>query len=335
MNRISSLDGLRGIAIAMVLFDHIQGSLNNNQPLYRWTRTGYHGVLIFFVLSGFLITQKMMDGGRDLKSFYLRRLFRLMPAAWTFLGSMIALDAIFGAHLTDRRALIASVCFYRDLGGGGGRDVVTGGFWSLSVEERYYLLWPWILLFFSVKRSVQLATIGVLGFALWRFILWAHHPQTPMLQYPTLWTGSILVGCILGILAADSTNRNQLAKSARFFPLPATALLCACIYFQQEWMLIFEQLSIGCLIATASLHPTSLFSRILSFRPLAWLGMISYRLYLWQGLFIPIRSVFGIAVLLPLAALSSYYCIERPMMRLGYRLTKSSALYGSERSIAL
>jgi peptidoglycan/LPS O-acetylase OafA/YrhL len=63
MNRIPALDGLRGIAIALVLFDHIQGSLNNSYP---WTRTGCHGIMVFFVVSGFLINSKLMESNSSL-----------------------------------------------------------------------------------------------------------------------------------------------------------------------------------------------------------------------------------------------------------------------------
>lgn len=97
MNRIPTLDGWRGIAIALVLFDHVQSALLRGY-LRPWTETGQHGVTIFFVLSGFLITTKLMEGPRDFKRFYIRRFFRLMPAAWAYLAALWAFDTFLCGH---------------------------------------------------------------------------------------------------------------------------------------------------------------------------------------------------------------------------------------------
>ncbi len=89
MNRIKVLDGWRGIAILLVLFDHVQDSLLGHY-IRPWTRTGVHGVTIFFVLSGYLITSKLLqeqiDRGISLKAFYIRRFFRLMPGRVAVFG---------------------------------------------------------------------------------------------------------------------------------------------------------------------------------------------------------------------------------------------------------
>src|SRR6476646_7446998 len=100
MNRIPTLDGWRGIAIALVLFDHIQDSIMGHYAR-PWTATGYQGVTIFFVLSGFLITSKLLEGPINFKRFYLRRFFRLMPAAWVFLVFLLLLSHITGNPLTS------------------------------------------------------------------------------------------------------------------------------------------------------------------------------------------------------------------------------------------
>jgi hypothetical protein len=99
LNRISALDGWRGIAILLVLFDHIQDAVLHRYAR-PWTQTGQHGVTIFFVLSGFLITSKLIEGPIGLKQFYLRRLFRLMPVAWTFLAAMALFNRLVHAHFT-------------------------------------------------------------------------------------------------------------------------------------------------------------------------------------------------------------------------------------------
>src|SRR5579863_1674550 len=87
MNRIPTLDGWRGIAILMVLAAHLQTSLLRGlYGGFRWLDLGQHGVTLFFVLSGYLITTRLLSKpGIDLKAFYLRRFFRLMPCAWVYL----------------------------------------------------------------------------------------------------------------------------------------------------------------------------------------------------------------------------------------------------------
>jgi peptidoglycan/LPS O-acetylase OafA/YrhL len=94
LNRIPTLDGWRGIAILLVLFEHIGLSWfgGYSQP---WLLTGQHGVTIFFVLSGFLITTKLLVSPIDLKQFYIRRFFRLMPAA----RAVLCAQALWGIRL--------------------------------------------------------------------------------------------------------------------------------------------------------------------------------------------------------------------------------------------
>jgi peptidoglycan/LPS O-acetylase OafA/YrhL len=86
---------------------------------------------------------------------------------------------------------------------------------------------------------------------------------------------------------------------------------------------LFESVSIAGLLAATTLHPKSLFVRPLSFSPLAWLGAISYSLYIWQAFFMAFRSPLALCLFMPAAALASYYFIELPATRLGHRLTGS------------
>ena len=90
MKRIPALDGWRGIAILMVLADHVIFNVWQRYPR-PWMRTGTHGVTLFFVLSGFLITSNLLAEPISLRKFYIRRFFRLIPTAWTFLAVMLFL----------------------------------------------------------------------------------------------------------------------------------------------------------------------------------------------------------------------------------------------------
>jgi peptidoglycan/LPS O-acetylase OafA/YrhL len=321
MNRIQALDGWRGLAIALVLFDHIQDSLMGHYAR-SWTATGYQGVTVFFVLSGILITSKLLEGPINFKNFYLRRFFRLMPAAWLFLVVLLVLTHETGIAFTSMAEVRACVFCYRNFVG---RMGAAGHFWSLSVEEQFYLVWPVTLFLAGVRRCRWIALVGAIGCALFRWIFWDHYSRTFPTGPTILHADGLLVGCLVAILLADQNTRSCLVRSSRFVVIPALCTLLICMYASKEWLQLPEIAAEAALITVTILHPTSILARLFSFAPLAWLGTISYSVYIWQGLFMPLRSPVAICILLPLCALGSYYLIERPMTRLGHRLTNSSA----------
>ena len=106
-SRIPTLDGWRDIAILLVLFNHVMNACVNNVSS-PWLATGHHGVTLFSVLSGFLITANLIAGPIDLKLFYIRRFFRLMPVAWAYLG-VFAPDRPPRSHRFCRRNRFQSV----------------------------------------------------------------------------------------------------------------------------------------------------------------------------------------------------------------------------------
>jgi len=329
MNRIPTLDGWRGFAITLVLFDHVQHALLGRY-VRPWTQTGQHGVTIFFVLSGFLITSKLIQAPIDLKSFYTRRFFRLMPAAWAYLAFVLLLGAITRIPFTNPAGVLSCLLFYRNYVGNwaGG---VTGHFWSLSLEEQFYLVWPCILLLAGIRRSLWIAALGAIACAVFRFAFWAKYNQGIASTQSQVRADALLVGCILAILLADARNIAFATRWSVRLALPALAAVLFAIA-RYHWLApLFESVSIAILIALTMLHRSAWFARPFSLAPIAWLGTISYSLYLWQELFTDFRGPWALAVGLPLFALASYYCIERPFNRLGHRLTRRPAL---ERQLA-
>jgi peptidoglycan/LPS O-acetylase OafA/YrhL len=320
MNRIPTLDGWRGIAILLVLFDHFQDSLVGHYAA-PWAQTGQHGVTIFFVLSGFLITSKLMEGPIDLKRFYLRRFFRLMPAAWTYLAMIIIVDRFTGAHLTSLPGVVACLLFFRNFSGNAGGGV-TGHFWSLSLEEQFYLVWPWILLLAGVRRCRWIAAAGAIACAAYRWFNWEYYNRNLFNGESQVRADALLAGCLLALLLADARIRSAFARWSKFFTLPALVAMLFCIA-RFHWMPpLFECVAIAALIAATALHPASVFARPLSFPALAWLGTISYSLYLWQEFFTLFQKPVAMFVAMPIAALASYYLIERPCVRFGHRITR-------------
>lgn len=321
MKRIPTLDGWRGIAIALVLFDHFQDSLLHHY-MRPWTQTGQHGVTIFFVLSGFLITSKLLEGPIDLKRFYLRRFFRLMPAAWVFLAALLIIDHIARVHLTSPAEVFSCVFFYRNfympsVGG------LAGHFWSLSLEEQFYLAWPCILLFAGKVRCRWIAAAGAVTCACYRRLYWANYDHDVINGRSQVRADALLVGCLLALLLADPRIRAAASQCSKLWALPAIAALLFGIVRCQWLPPLYECVAIAGLIAATVLHPNAFFSRLFAFAPLAWLGTVSYSVYIWQELFMPFRSPFALGIALPLFVLGSYYLIERPFTRLGHRLTRT------------
>ena len=167
---LPSLDGLRAIAILAVIMFHDQihtfGLFST-----RWIHMyGAFGVDLFFAISGILICTRLLEeervtGAISLKAFYLRRLYRISPAAWAFLLSYTGI-ALCGQLPLDRNEIITSFLMVRNLGviwGGAGPNTwYTIHFWSLSVEEHFYFLLPGLLVLFKRKRAMVLGGLGIL-----------------------------------------------------------------------------------------------------------------------------------------------------------------------------
>ncbi|HET9304822.1 MAG TPA: acyltransferase, partial [Candidatus Sulfotelmatobacter sp.] len=272
-DRIPALDGVRAIAILMVIFDHLVNALSQRQhfEIPGWSLLGQPGVIIFFILSGYLITSRLKaeyesTGAIDLKRFYVRRFFRLMPAAWAFL----ALIWICHPSLSVRE-IQSAVLFYRNYYRG---NVLTAHFWSLSIEEQFYLVWPCVLMLAGFKRAQWVALAGIAGIGLWRSTHLEHFSIVGHGYWTQYRADALFVGCWLGLRGVPSFGR-------------------------------FGEFA----------------AQVLSWRPLVWIGGLSYSLYLWQEAFAfsvtDVWSVIPAVVSMFLMASISHYLIEKPMITFG------------------
>ncbi len=233
--RISALDGMRGIAILMVILDHMSSAWCQNAHLIQpeWMKQGSRGVSVFFFLSGYLITSRLKaeydrTGHIDLKRFYLRRFFRLMPAAWTFLAVVWILSP--QVTLGEIRA---AVFFYRNYYAG---SVLCGHFWSLSVEEQFYLVWPALVVLAGFRRVRAIAVYGALGIVCWRFAHAADY-RTPQGFFRTEYRADMLLaGCWLGLRGMPSPGRFGLIASRMLSwrPLVRVGTLSYSLYLWQQ-----------------------------------------------------------------------------------------------------
>jgi len=323
MNRIPTLDGWRGIAILIVLADHLQLAANGHYAT-PWTAIGQHGVTIFFVLSGFLITSKLTENPIDLRSFYTKRFFRLMPAAWLFLAALAFVGWKMNTQAISSSALSGCLFFYRNFQSLP-NDGLNAHFWSLALEEQFYLAWPLILILAGVRRSRWIAGAGAVACAAYRYANWAAYDGSWSSRHSEVRADALLVGCLAALLLRDPRFRTLAARWSKVLALPAAAVVCFCMASFAFLPPLYESVCIAILICASSLNPDSLPSRMLQFRPLAKLGMVSYSVYLWQELFMGFQGwelVGGVCLGLPLMAIVSYEYIELPSTKLGSKLAK-------------
>jgi peptidoglycan/LPS O-acetylase OafA/YrhL len=348
--RIPSLDGIRAISILMVLYGHLCGTRYFPVSILeygRWCGDVAHlGVLVFFVISGFLITsllmsEREMTGDISLKRFYLRRIVRIFPAFYAFILVM-AIATLFGVvQLTGRDfayALTYMVNFEPN------RGLHIGHLWSLSVEEQFYLLWPLTLLLLRERRALIVAVAAIFIGPLVRVAIreWIFHVDPHALNgmstsFPAMFD-YLAAGCALALLRPWLLTRVwylRLTASPWLALAVPLVLLINRMGSHTVAILLGSPLMNVCialLIESSTRHASSLAGSLLNWKPVVFLGVLSYSLYLWQSPFLDHRSSAWInafpqnVVLAFLVALTSYFLIERPFVSLRRRLRRDSGL---------
>lgn len=328
-----SLDGLRALAVLLVVITHTLGGPSG------WTL----GVDIFFVLSGFLITNVVVSelarrGTASLKRFYIRRVFRLFPALFVFLVAVLLWTQVFAppqgiamVHGTVISGLlyienwhiiavgqVGSVIFPRD---------PAAHVWSLSVEEQFYLVWPLILIAawaWKGKRAALIVALCGLLVAMGDTFGLAWFGTT----FGRVYYGTdaravqLLAGCSVALLA----QCGLVPRVPRI--VSAGALVTILVIGVFPLPLIYQQsataLLSGLLIAGLSQHEFWL----LTTRPARWLGERSYAIYLWHPfvgviLFYQFHVGDGLGMLVMVLLLSlvsadmSYRWVEAPLRNFG------------------
>lgn len=342
-DRIPQLDGLRAIAVTAVLFSH---TISEDATLET---LGTAGVRLFFVISGYLITRILLDHQQVpirqlLKTFYLRRFLRIFPLYYFFLLITAVL-----AFPEWQEAWPWYVTFTSNIQllqfdrWPAGR---LNHLWSLAVEEQFYLIWPWIIVFCPRPRLFTVLVACILIGPLFRVIgygstqhfgIWYQTPANAdllglgaLLAYlhqqgtrlPTGRTSLLLIGVTLlvTVFLQASELRYQMSHS---------------IYFSLQPLI--EGLLGMLLVDRATRSTPDLWGRLLASKPMTYLGMISYGIYLWHGLFVPSPILpYGIGLFVTVMIASiviasfSWYCFEKPFNDLRHQFpyagTKRKAL---------
>jgi peptidoglycan/LPS O-acetylase OafA/YrhL len=231
--------------------------------------------------------------------------------------------------LTTPAEILSCLLFYRNMAHVGGLGL-AGHFWSLSLEEQFYLVWPCCLLLAGAGRSRWIAAGGACAVAIYRWIYWGYFDRFGMNIASQVRADALLVGCLLALLLGDQNMRTRLLGTIRLLTIPALITLPVCFAVFHNLPPLCECVAIAVLMGALVMHPNSPAAKILGVAPLAWLGRISYSVYLWQELFVHMTRGRGalplLCVGLPCCALGSYYLIEQPCIRFARRLEKPSTL---------
>jgi len=355
LRHMPQLDGLRAFAAGLVVFYHFW------RPAREYVHLGGIGVRVFFVLSGFLITgillrsRALSDSGQTptglaLRRFYIRRVLRIFPLYY------FALAIAWAANVSGTRegigwhaAYLSNVHFFLV---NAVRPGEWGGYvshlWSLAVEEQFYLVWPWVILFAPRRWLPGIALGAVAVGPIFRFVVFTAtgNDVTPILPLGCI--DSLALGAYLAITVAPEFASHPLVR-----PIGPAALWIGVLLFgaylaaeQTDGFWAFRIVSFDLAVALMGLWLVARAAegmggpagRVLELAPVRYLGMISYGIYVYHrilpdllprvarrlghpGLFAPLGDqtlaylIFYSAVSIALAAIS-WHCFEGPINRM-------------------
>ncbi|QOS99406.1 acyltransferase family protein [Brevibacterium sp. JNUCC-42] len=344
------LDGLRALAVFAVIIYH----LNVN-----WAPGGLLGVGVFFVLSGYLITdilisQWKQNGKIDLKDFWIRRAKRLLPAMLVMLIAVVVWLALFDRSqlLSLRGEIVAAllyvsnwwlvfheVSYFESFGPAS----PFGHFWSLAVEEQFYLIWPLLLLlglrYIPCRDKLLGFTLaGVALSALVMALLYDPGVDPSRIYYGTDTRAfGLLIGAALAMIWPSAKLSHKVSLPARITlevsGIAGLATILWMIWYTNQYEDFLYQgglvlLSIATAVVVAVIaHPASSLGKLMGAKPLRWIGVRSYGMYLWHypiivlstpaihtnGIDIP-KALFQVGATIALAALS-LRLVEEPIRR--------------------
>jgi peptidoglycan/LPS O-acetylase OafA/YrhL len=334
LKRIPSLDGFRAISILLVLFHHSGFSAGFSTAIYNISRKADVGVTIFLVISGFLITNLLLNeeadfGKIDVKSFYIRRIYRIVPVYLLYILFIFIWRNIEPIMVTNSN-LLHALTFTTNFDSNKGWFLAH--FWSLSVEEQFYLFWPATLILCRKNIKTALAILVVYS-CIARVIAYT----LPALETITLspffeFSGPIFVGAFGGVLFFESPQiLHRKVFSSSFAQLAALTVFIAFPYFTAHGRLAIISVPFGHLIISLTilflifayiLPSDKIVFKVLNNKAIVHIGVLSYSIYIWQqfffiGEFRGIWRTFPYNILIIyVVSLISYYLWEKPFLKI-------------------
>ncbi len=338
-----ALDGIRALAVGGVVTYHLGAD---------WLPGGFLGVDLFFVLSGFLITGILIDeyerrGRISFPRFFARRARRLLPAlyllliavcAWAaFIASPQAIGDLRGAalaalfYVANWFFILTGQSYFADMQGPSPLEHT----WSLAIEEQYYLLWPLVLLLLLRKAGPRTLVAVIIAMLAASAALMAlmYDAGDPSVAYFGTFSRvhELLVGSLLAVAVKRGADIPLAARWSAWIPLVLIVVMMATVsdvgaFYYQGGSLVFCLLVAWLLLALGSGAPGGGPTPLFAWAPVAWIGLISYGIYLWHWPFIlwltpastglegASLATVRIAATLAVAA-ASFYIVERPIRR--------------------
>ena len=341
---IPSLYGLRAISILLVILSHcfLHARPHNlvTKILLALAGNGSIGISIFFVISGFLITivllkERFRFGSINIPDFYLRRVFRILPAFLLYILAIAALASA-GILAIPSQQFWHALTFTMDYVPE--KNWFLGHVWSLSVEEQFYLIWPLLVVLCSRRVLTFVAGSVIL---LGPFIRMADRALLPGTRFEIEYMGHtradmLMFGCLIA-LYFQHDRLHALLKKSNVFGVPAFSAIFLFIIspllelrfggvYIKTIGYTLQGLSISFIMLYLVTRPHSISGRVFNSKLAIHIGAISYSLYLWQELFIGFRQFSLVTTLLRvtvafLLAETSYFFVESPMLRLKRRVS--------------
>jgi peptidoglycan/LPS O-acetylase OafA/YrhL len=324
------------MSIALVLLGHLNGTRGFVRLDLGIGDYAHLGVIVFFVISGFLITNLLLiehrkTGYISLKLFYTRRSLRLFPASYTFIACVSILWLAGVVHM-EPRDIWHAVTYTVNYMPGASWDIAH--LWSLSVEEQFYLIWPFVFLSLGPRWAIWVAAAMILLGPVARiggWILFRATPYRDVNMFPMI-ADSLAMGCLLAKVRGWLEVQGWYLTLFR--PIYSVSLLAVILllnrYMGYTVVSVFGisviNISLAILIHRSVYCSQGWIGQVLNWKPIAFVGVLSYSLYLWQQLFLnrysdawvnafPQNLVFAVAT-----ALASYLVLEMPLLKLRHRL---------------
>ena len=309
VKHISSIDGLRAIAVTAVVLYHLGIS---------WIPGGFLGVDLFFVISGYVITRLILDSinqssALDLRAFYAARLRRIYPGFLFMVICTIIFIGVWAPEAIKRflsdlpYALTGSINWllvarHQDYFETVGRPPLLQHTWSLAVELQFYLIWPIILLtvlkYFGKKNIARIALIIAMVSGTTLFFVSLQLDQSNAQQISHIYFGTdthslgLFLGSALAVswipqnLSADIEKRAQDVIDG-IGVVGLLGLISVFLFIDESnaslYRVAFPLAGIfGCLVIISLVHPASRFAPIISTAPFRWVGQRSYGIYIWH-----------------------------------------------------
>jgi peptidoglycan/LPS O-acetylase OafA/YrhL len=319
--RLPSLDGLRAGSILLVMVGHL--AYPAGFQAFATDQYARAGVLVFFIISGYLITTLMQaeaerEGGLNVAQFYRRRAWRILPVFYTYLA---AVTWLLSADFTSGDLWLAWTHLASFAAWFGTPPWALSHLWSLSVEELFYLAWPLVVV---LGRARTVAWVAVLAAHVARYSFARLDLGGMQLFSLPVVVDSIATGCLLAFYA-EPLKRLVIGRMVWLvWPVALLLPLLVRIGSDATWLWPLPQLVghslwtvFNALVAVGVLWAVNRPPRVLNHPVPVWIGRLSYSLYLWHMPWMNPALSLGVAARICLAftcAIASYYLLERPLL---------------------